>query len=233
MPNLLKTLLLLMFVVLFLTGQVHQNSNILPLNSIEKLILLNVKAEVVTFKGKEGIRVEKEIRTAESNNTGTMVLIENSDFRNGTIELEIAGEPAPDAGKGARGFVGVAFRIDSTDHSNYECIYLRPINGRAENQLQRNHSVQYISHPEYPWQRLRREQPGVYESYVDLVPGEWTSIKIAVSGESARLYVHGNSEPTLIVNDLKHGDRDGLIGLWLHTSTIAHYRKIKLTTLND
>ena len=148
------------------------------------------------------------------------------------IELEITGEPAPDAGKGAKGFVGVAFRIDSTDHSNYECIYLRPVNGRAYNQLQRNHSVQYISHPEYPWQRLRKEQSGVYESYVDLIPGEWTSIKIVVSEETARLYVHGNLQPTLIVNDLKHGDREGIIGLWLHRSTIAHYRNIKITTIN-
>lgn len=222
-----------MIIVTFLRGQVPQNSRIMLLNSTEKLILLNVKAEVVSLNGKEGIRVEKEISTKESNNSGTMVLIADSDFRNGTIELELAGEPAPDAGKDARGFVGVAFRIDSTDPGNYECIYIRPVNGRAENQLQRNHSVQYISHPEYPWQRLRKEQPGVYETYVDLVPGEWTQYKIVVSGESARLYVHSNSQPTLIVNNLKHGDRKGLIGLWLHRSTVAHFRNLKIKALSD
>jgi hypothetical protein len=208
------------------------NENSLPLTSTENLILLNVKAEEVTLKGKEGIRVEKDFKEEDQTSEGTLALIKNSNFRNGTIELEIAGEPAPDAGKGARGFVGIAFRIHSADYGNYECIYLRPVNGRAENQLQRNHSVQYISHPEYPWQRLRKETPGLYESYVDLVPGEWIKYKIVVSGEKARLYLHGQEQPTLIVNDLKHGDRQGLIGLWLHRSTVAHYRNLKITPSN-
>ena len=156
-------------------------------------------------------------------------LIEDIQFENGIIELEISGEPAVDAPPGSRGFVGVAFRIDSVNYSNYECIYLRPVNGRSDNQLQRNHSVQYISHPEYPWYRLRKEHPGVYESYVDLVPGEWISIRIVVSGQSAQLYVHENFQPTLMINDLKHGERGGQIGLWLHTSTVAHYRNLRIT----
>ena len=48
-----------------------------------------------------------------------------------------------------------------------------------------------MSHPDHPWHRLRKESPGVYESYVDLVPGEWTRVKIVVTGATARLYVHG------------------------------------------
>jgi hypothetical protein len=59
--------------------------------------------------------------------------------------------------------------------------------------LQRNHSAQYISVPGFPWQKLRSESPGKYESYVDLVPGQWTHIKLQVSGTSARLYVNGSA----------------------------------------
>ena len=44
-----------------------------------------------------------------------------------------------------------------------------------------------MSHPDQPWHRLRKESPGVYESYVDLVPGEWTRVKIVVAGTTARL----------------------------------------------
>jgi len=80
---------------------------------------------------------------------------------------------------------------------------IRPTNGRADDQLRRNHSAQYISFPDYEWQRLRAEAPGQYESYVDLVPGEWTRVKVEVSGVKARLYVHDASQPSLIVNDLK------------------------------
>ena len=40
---------------------------------------------------------------------------------------------------------------------------------------------------------------------MDLMPGAWTRVKIEVRGERARLYVHGQENPTLIVNDLKTG----------------------------
>ena len=233
MSFLIKTIILLILTTSIAISQSHQNTEAIPLNSTQKLELVNVKANVVRLKGKEGIRVEKKDSLDKTKRTETLVLIEGTNFRNGIIKLELAGEPAPDAGKGARGFVGIAFRIDSSDHSNYECLYLRPVNGRADDQLQRNHSVQYIAHPEYPWQRLRKEHPGQYETYVDLVPGEWTKIKIEVSGQKARLYIHGSSHPTLIVNDLKHNERTGLVGLWLHRSTVAHYRNLKLTVFSD
>jgi hypothetical protein len=112
----------------------------------------------------------------------------------------------------ARGFVGIAFRV-SGNGSHFECFYLRPKNGRAEDQLQRNHSTQYISVPGYPWNKLREESPGKYESYVDLVAGQWTKVKIEVSGTKARLYVNGSEQPVQIVNDLKQAPTKGGIAL--------------------
>ena len=56
----------------------------------------------------------------------------------------------------------------------------------------RNHSVQYISFPEFPWYRLRKESPEKYETYADVVPGEWTKVRIEVKGNRARLFV-GNA----------------------------------------
>ena len=93
----------------------------------------------------------------------------------------------------------------AADAAKYECFYLRPTNGRADDQVRRNHSTQYISYPDFPWQRLRKEFPEKYESYVDLVPGEWTKVKIEVRGDKARLYVHDAPQPVLVVNDLKQG----------------------------
>ncbi len=196
-----------------------------PLTSADGLELLNVQAEVVEHAGRPGLRV---VRTSDYTEGGTLVLVEGSQFEDGTIELELAGAPAPGADPSMRGFVGVAFRIDSTDPDRYECFYLRPTNGRADNQLQRNHSTQYVAHPDFPWYRLREESPGVYESYVDLEPGAWTTVRIEVKGTSARLYVHGSPEPTLVVNDLKHGVSSGRVGLWLHSSTLAHFRNLKI-----
>jgi hypothetical protein len=204
-----------------LDAQVSEHS----LESADGLELINVSAEVVELEGRRGLRVGRADDYVEG---GTLVLIEGTEFRNGTIELELAGEPAADADPAMRGFVGVAFRVDPEDPNRYECFYLRPTNARAEVQLRRNHSTQYVSHPEYPWYRLREESPGVYESYVDLVPGSWTEVRIEVAGKQARLYVHGADEPTLIVNDLRGGIASGQVGLWLHSSTLAHFRNLRI-----
>jgi len=72
------------------------------------------------------------------------------EFKNGVIELELAGERDPDADPNMRGFVGLAFRVDPENYYSYECFYLRPANGRANDQVRRNHSTHYISHPDYP-----------------------------------------------------------------------------------
>ena len=111
-------------------------------------------------------------------------------FHNGTIEVDVAGMPQANAPALARGFVGIAFRVPP-DASRYDYVYIRPTNGRADDQERRNHSTQYASFPDNEWLKLRTESPGKYESYVDLVPGEWTHLKIEVSGVKMRLYVNG------------------------------------------
>jgi len=156
--------------------------------------------------------------------------IDGLEFANGVIEAEIAGAPAPGAGEDARGYVGIAFRVQN-DGTTYDAFYLRPTNGRADDQGRRNHAVQYISHPDWPFSRLRKEAPEKYESYVDLMPGVWTKVKIEVRGERARLYVHDQEQPTLIVNDLKTGAQGkGAVALWSHLSTVAHFRDLRIET---
>ena len=57
-------------------------------------------------------------------------------------------------GKSARGFIGIAFRLQGD--GRYECIYL-PTNGRADDQVRRNHSTQYSSHRDFDFARARKE----------------------------------------------------------------------------
>ena len=77
---------------------------------------------------------------------------------------------------------------------------------------------------------MRKETPEKYESYVDLVPGEWTKVKIEVRGALAQLYVHDQPQPTLIVNDLKSGaNGKGAIALWLDVGTEAHFRNLTVS----
>ena len=215
------------------------------LESAAGLRLHNVIATPATLDGKKGIRVvmDPEVRrrieamtqperdaAAKAGTIGTQVaVVEGLEFGNGVIEAEIAGAPQPDAGEGARGFVGIAFRLQP-DMRTYDAFYLRPTNGRADDQVRRNHSAQYISHPEWPWFRLRKETPEKYESYVDLVPGAWTKVKIDVRGQQARLYVHDQPQPTLIVTDVKTGpNATGAVALWVEPGTDAHFRNLTVT----
>ena len=72
------------------------------------------------------------------------------------------------------------------------------------------------------------QSPGKYETYVDLVPGQWTRVRIQVSGTSARLYVNGAEQSTLIVNDLKQPIAKGAVTLWVGPGTIAHLSHLRV-----
>jgi hypothetical protein len=204
------------------------------LDSIKGLQPYDVTVGAVTYHGRKAVRVmpaaaaDAELVGAKNGEGGGIVVLQGTSFQNGTIEVEVAGKPRAGAVADARGFVGVAFRV-SADPSRYECVYIRPTNGRADDQMRRNHSTQYISMPDYEWSRLRREAPAQYESYVDLVPGEWTKIKIEVSGVKARLYVNDSPQPVLVVNDLKHGDSQGAVALWIGSGTEAYFANLRLS----
>ena len=160
--------------------------------------------------------------------SGSTAILKGTDFGNGSIEVDLAALPATGAVAQARGFVGIAFRV-AADASRLECFYLRPTNGRADDQLRRNHSTQYVSHPDYPWHRLREDTPGRYESYVDLVPGQWTKVRIEVEGTRARLFVDAGEQPVLIVNDLKLGDTRGAVALWIGLGTEAYFSNLVIS----
>jgi hypothetical protein len=64
---------------------------------------------------------------------------------------------------------------------------------------------------------------------VDLVPGEWTHLKIEVAGVTMRLYVNGAQQPSLLVNDLKMGDTEGAIALWIGVGTEGYFADLKVT----
>jgi hypothetical protein len=195
--------------------------------ALDKLELHNVKAEPVTYLGRAAMRVS-DAGPQSLDDAGRLAVVPGSSFQDGTIEVNLSGDTAPDAPPNSRGFVGIAFRM-TAERSHFECFYLRPKNGRAEDQLQRNHSVQYISIPGFGWQKLRSDTPGKYESYADLIPGQWTQMKIQVAGSHARLYVNGAEQPTLIVDDLKQSSVNGAIALWVGPGSIAHFADLKVT----
>jgi pimeloyl-ACP methyl ester carboxylesterase len=160
----------------------------------------------------------------------TFVKIKGTNFSDGEIEVKVLSKLLPTASTLARGFIGIAFRINESN-SKFESIYIRPTNGRAEEQIRRNHSIQYFSYPDYKFDRLRKESPEVYESYGDMELNTWIRLKIIVKGATAKLYLNDNAEPSLIVNDLKKGNNSvGSVGLWVDVGTEGYFKDLKITT---
>lgn len=195
-----------------------------PLTDLSRLELKGAQAEVTTHHGLAALKITQR----EGGPGDGFAIIKDFTFRNGVIDLDVSGAPSKTADGQARGFIGVAFRI-AAGGARYEEIYIRPTNGRADDQLRRNHSVQYVSAPDWPWDRLRKENPGVYESYADMAADEWTHLRIAVQGTNASLFVNGAAQPCLIVHDLKLGESEGAVALWIGPGTEGYFRKLSIT----
>jgi hypothetical protein len=198
----------------------------LPLaaQSADRVVAKNVSVAQANFKGRSAVQL---IAAPDAANATSYAVVKDASFRDGTIEVELAGQPAAGAAAAARGFIGIAFRIH--DDGSYEYIYLRPTNGRADDQVRRNHSTQYSSHPNFGFAQSRQEAPEKYESYADLQPGVWTKYRIEVEGSKARLYVNGTQQPCLIVNDMKLAPQSGGVALWVGPGTEGYFSNLKIT----
>lgn len=194
----------------------------------DNLEAVNIFMSSQKMNGENVIRVVKDPAIEEFDEP-TFVRIKDINFTNGMIEVKVLSRLLPDAPDFSRGFIGLTFRINE-DNSKFESIYLRPTNARADNQLRRNHSIQYFAYPDFKFQRLREESPEMYESYTDMKLNEWITMRIVVEGEKARLYINDNEQPSLIVNDLKlGGNAQGAIGMFVDVGTEGFFKDLKVT----
>ena len=193
---------------------------------------VKVKADIALYRGRRALHMLNDDSTlASSGPSGgeSLAIIKESEFKDGTIEVDLVGMPRLGSNSESRGFVGLVFHIQG-DAEKFEIFYLRFTNGRSDDQLRRNHSTQYSSFPDFPWSRLRKETPGVYESYVDIQEKAWTRVKVVVSGSQAKLYVNAADQPCLIVNNLKLGASHGRVAVWAGSDTEAYFSNLRIST---
>ncbi len=204
-----------------------------PLASIDALRTNGVVASSAVFEGRPAamLTMESDFAGGDSN---TIAVLEGSDFRDGTIEFDLASGINPDSWFFvrwiARGFAGIAFRV-ADDLSSFESLYLRPENGQAEDPERRRHAVQYFAYPDWTFSRFREEAPGVYEAPADIEPDRWTHVRVEVRGERAELWIDDASEPVLEVEDLKLGpDARGAVALFIDAGTRAYFANVTVTS---
>jgi hypothetical protein len=150
----------------------------------------------------------KGVRLNEAEGDGVAYL-QGIEYGNCTIECDIKGRDLQ-----GQSFVGVVFH--GIDEKTYDGIYFRPFNFKTEDAARRLRAVQYISHPAYPWQKLRADHPGKYEQPVKPVPDPngWFRARVVVASPKVSVFVDGASEPCLVVDQLSAQKR-GLVGVWV------------------
>lgn len=173
------------------------------------------KLSVIEYKGKNALRIGEDEGERVAWFTGF-------DFENGIIELDIAAIPS---------YTGLIFRA-RTSHI-YEGIYFRPQNSWNPNPVRQGHTVQYISSPMHTWYYLREKHPEKYESYAELQPEGWFHVKVVVNGTRAEVYVNDDTEPCMVVDDLKHGITRGSVGIWAGNMSEGTFANLKVTPLPD
>lgn len=202
-----------------------------PLTDISGLEAHGVRIEASRVDGRDAIRVRLE-SDFDGGDANTFALVLDGAFQDGTIEVDVSSEVDPEAWFFvrwlARGFAGLTFRNDEL--GRFESLYVRPMNGRVDDETRRAHAVQYISHPGWDFRRFRKESPGQYEGPADIGPKEWIHLRIEVEAGSASLFINDSETPALVVEDLKLGpDQHGRIGLWVGPGTIAHFSNLRVT----
>lgn len=102
---------------------------------------VNVSLSMEKVMGKKAVKAIKDSSIKEVDEP-TFIKIKGLDFTNGTIEVKVLSRLLPDAPDFARGFIGIAFRINDSN-TKYENIYIRPANARVDDQVRRNHSIPF------------------------------------------------------------------------------------------
>ncbi|MBO0472154.1 hypothetical protein JZO86_00320 [Enterococcus ureasiticus] len=191
---------------------------------------VHTDVEYTKLNGEPVLRVVKKDKLMEFDEN-TYAKLVGSSFHNGTIEVKMLSRLLPDAPDFARGFIGIAFRINDTD-TKFESFYVRPTNGRIEDPVRKNRGVQYFSYPKYTFDYFRNLGITDFEGPADIGLDEWISLKAVINGAKGEFYLNNSEEPVLIVENMKHGaNAKGAIGFFVDIGTEAFFKDLKITTV--
>ncbi len=149
-------------------------------------------------------------------------ILKDVSFDEGTVQIEMLGENNP-----GKSFVGFAFNIQND--STYEVVYFRPFNFVAEEQLRKEHMVQYIFHPEFTWKKLRETRTGEFENEIvnPPDPDHWFTAKIEIGKSTVKVFVNNSNDATLEVTRLAQIKSDK-IGIWTGFNSSGSFRNLKI-----
>lgn len=191
----------------------------------------NLTALHTSLEVNEGVLHSVKTEKIEEDDTNSYVTLNDFSMKNGVIECDVKSVLLPDSPELARGFIGIAFRIDEKD-MEFEGFYIRPTNGRGcENAFRKAHACQYFAYPGYIWSYYREFEITDYEAPIDTIAlDEWAHIKAILIDDTAKFYV--NDELVLDVKHMQHTPQSGRIGFNTHIGSDCYFKNLKVEVLD-
>jgi hypothetical protein len=215
----------LLCVIIFLSGSFSALAQKKQPYDLAKLFQ---KGKLVTYHRNVSVSDDKEhkaIKLDESDGEG-IVWLKNVRFSAGTITLDLKGKDVLQ-----QSFIGTAFH--GVNDSTYDAVYFRPFNFHATDPIRKIHAVQYVSHPEFPWNRLREERNGVFEKALATPPdpNNWFHARIEIKENTITVYVNDDKVPSLTVQKL-NDHKDGNIGVWVGNGSGGEFANLEIVGKN-
>lgn len=213
-----KIFVIFVYLILFsntLFAQKQQNFNLFDLQNQGKLTIINRKIEAIDEQGK------KFVRLSEGGREGVLWL-PITNFENGKIEVEMRGKDVLQ-----RSFIGLIFH--GQNDSTYDAVYCRPFNFFAKDSVRHIHSIQYVSHPKFPWDILRKTRNGEFEKEIQSPPdpNAWFRMKLVIEKKSVKAYINQAEIPSLVVEKLTN-TTNGKLGIFVGAGSGGDFKSVSI-----
>lgn len=221
MKNSTRSALMFTLILLpcLLFGQQGQTIELADLYKKGKLKPVNREVKIVSSDSGAYLKI------AQSKKEG-LVWLPFKDFKNGTIEIQMRGKDVFQ-----RSFIGIGFH--RADERTYDAVYCRPFNFSAKDSTRRIHAVQYISHPYFTWDRLRKQSNAVFEKEIinPPDPNGWFTMKLVIQDATVKAFINNAAQPSLTVQKLSSASK-GKIGLFTADSSGGDFKTIRINYKN-
>lgn len=167
-------------------------------------------------------RISK-IEKLDQDDSNTFVTVNDIEFKNGIIEVDVCAKLREDAPAHARGFIGIVFRVNENT-SEFESFYIRPMNGKdCTDPIRKLHACQYFAFPGYTFSYFREFGITKYECPLETISlNKWSHIRAEIV----------NDKLAFEVNPLLHNGKKGKFGMYTDIGTDGYFKNLQYEILD-
>lgn len=206
-------LILLLLLSNLTFAQKKQTLNLADLYKKGKLEVINRELKAVSENGKNFIQMPE-------NKEEGLIWLPTKDFKNGKISIRMRGKDVFQ-----RSFIGLIFH--GLNDTTYDAVYCRPFNFFAKDSVRKIHAIQYVSHPQFTWKKLREERNGIFEKEIinPPNPNDWFTMTLIVDKKLVKAFINQDVKPSLVVEKL-NDRQNGRLGIFMGDGAGGDFEKI-------